>query len=372
MKILYCVTGATYGGAAVHVLSLMRADAAAGYSVGLVAAPEPRLMAEAGAIDAKVFPNPHFVFRVNLFRDIMAPWPVFRAVCKFKPDIISAHSTKAGYAARIAGLFLRKRVIFTAHGWPFTEGRGSWLRHLLAFIERLAALVTTVIICVSAHDRELALKFKVAPPRKLVMIHNGIDPTPLLKAKGDKVRREFGLGEEPVLVMVGRLTAAKDPLTLLEACRLLGAKYKLLMVGDGELLNKVKEFVTRNNLRNKVIFAGQRNDIADILAASDIIVLSSRWEGLPLVIIEAAMAGLPVVASGVGGIPEMIEDGVTGFIVTPRNPLALAEAIQKLLNDAQLRRRLGSAAREKALREFILERMLTKTHQLYKDIVDNK
>ncbi len=371
MKILYCVTGATFGGAAAHVLSLMQADVKAGHIVGLVAAPEPRLMSEAKKINVQIFPNPHFVFRIQPFQDIQAIWPVFQAVRKFNPDIISAHSTKAGYAARLTGMFLRKTVVFTAHGWPFTEGRGSWQRYLLAYIERLAAIVTATIICVSAHDRELALKFKIAPPKKLILIHNGVDPTPLLKAKGDKIRREFGLGKIPVLAMVGRLTLAKDPLTLLEACRRLKTNFKLLMVGDGELRTKAEEFAARNNLRDKVTFTGERYDIPEILAASNIFVLDSRWEGFPLVIIEAAIAGLPVVASRVGGIPELINDGVTGFLVPPRNSQALTGVLQKLLDDVNLRQRIGSAAREKALRDFTYERMLTKTQQIYKDILKN-
>lgn len=372
MRILYCVTGAVFGGAVVHVLNLIRADIAAGHQIGLVAAPEPRLMSEAKSTGVEFFPNPHFVFRVQPLHDLRALWPVFRAVRKFKPDIISAHSTKAGYAARFAGAILGKPVVFTAHGWSFTEGRGGWQKNLLACVERLAALVTRVIICVSAHDRELALKHKVAPPGKLVVIHNGVEPSPILKAKGDKVRRELGLGKAPVLVTVGRLTPQKDPLTLLEACRLLKTDYKLIMVGDGELRAKVEEFVTRNNLRDKVIITGERNDIPEILAAGDIFVLDSRWEGLPLVIIEAEIAGLPVVASRVGGVPELIEDGVTGFLVPPRKPEVLADKLRELLGDTNLRRRVGSAAREKALREFTFERMLTKTRQLYEDILKNK
>ncbi|MGD0780419.1 MAG: glycosyltransferase family 4 protein [Dehalococcoidales bacterium] len=372
MKILYSVTGAVFGGAVAHVLSLMRADVKAGHSVGLVAAPEPRLMSEAKDIGVHVFPNPYFVHGVQPLQDIRALWPVFRGVQKFKPDIISAHSTKAGYAARFAGAILRKKVVFTAHGWPFTEGRGAWQRCLLALVERLASMATVTIICVSAYDQELALKFKVASLEKLVLIHNGVDPAPLLNARGEQVRREFGLGKVPVLVMVGRLTQQKDPLTLLEACRLLETNFRLMMVGDGELRDKVEEFVARNNLRDKVTFTGERNDIPEILAASDILILDSRWEGLPLIIIEAEIAGLPVVASGVGGVPELIEDGVTGFIVPPRNPQALANVIQKLLGDANLRHRVGSVAREKALREFTFQRMLTKTQQLYKDILKNK
>lgn len=198
MRILYGVTGRVYGGAVAHVLGLMRADIAAGTDVSLVSAPGQRLMQEACDMGARVFPNPYFVHGVHLLQDIRALWPVFQAVRKFNPDIISAHSTKAGYAARLAGALLKKPVIFTAHGWSFTEGRNTWQRPLLVMAERLAAWKTAVIICVSNHDRELALKFKIAPPGKLMLIHNGVNPSPLLNANGERVRRELVLGNVPV------------------------------------------------------------------------------------------------------------------------------------------------------------------------------
>jgi len=372
MKILYSVTGAKFGGAVVHVLGLMRADIKVGHIVGLVAAPEPHLMSGARDIGAQVFPNRYFVRRVQLHNDIRALWPVFRAVQRFNPDIVSAHSTKAGYAARLVCAILRKPVIFTAHGWAFAEGRRWWEKRFLALAECLAAKTTARIVCVSQHDVNLALRFKVASAEKLVLIRNGVDPVSLLSADGTGVQQEFGLGKVPVLTMVGRLAPQKDPLALLKACQLLKGEFRLLVVGDGELRRQAEEFVSQENLGHKVTFTGERRDVPEILAASDVFVLASRWEGLPLVIIEAEMAGLPVVASCVGGMEELVQDGITGFLVPPRNPEAMAEALQKLLDDAHLRRKFGLVAREKALNEFTLDRMLTKTHQVYEDVMKNR
>jgi glycosyltransferase involved in cell wall biosynthesis len=347
----------------------MRSDIKEGHVIGLVSAPEQRIMSAAKEIGVQVFPNSYFVRRVQIYRDIRALWPVFQATRRFNPDMVSAHSTKAGYAARLACAMLRKPVIFTAHGWAFTEGRTESKRRLLALVERLAAKTTTTIICVSEHDRELALKFKVASPEKLVLIHNGVDPAPLLSADGTSIGKELGLGEVPVLTMVGRLAPPKDPLTVLKACQLLQADFRLLIVGDGELRNKAEDFVSQNNLEHKVIFTGERNDVPEILSVSDIFILASQLEGLPLVIIEAEMAGLPIVASHVGGVPEMVEDGITGFLVPPRNPGALAEALQKLIKDAHLRQRIGLAAREKALNEFTFDNMLANTRRVYKEVL---
>jgi len=342
MRILYIATAAEFGGTAVHVLRLMEADVGKGYTVGLGSAPEPRLISEAKRLGVDLFPNPYFVRPVQLYKDLRALWPVFRAIRRFQPDLVSAHSTKAGYAARLVCAILHKPVIFTAHGWAFTEGRSRWTRWLLALAERLAAKVTTKIITVSEHDRDLALEFKVGRPDQIVTVHNGVDPKPFLNADRVEVRQEFNLREELVLTMVGRLSPPKDPLTLLKACQLLKGEFKLLIVGDGELRGSMEQFIPDNGLDHSVALVGERKDIPEILA---------------------------VVATRVGGVPELVEDGITGFLVPPKDPGALAEALQKLIEDPELRRRMGEAGREKTLREFTLDLMLEETEKVYHEVL---
>jgi glycosyltransferase involved in cell wall biosynthesis len=372
MRILYVVTGAEFGGAPIHVLQLMEAEIEKGHSVGLVSAPESRLMSEAERIGTHLSPNPYFVHPVQLHNDIRALWSVFRAIRRFQPDLVSAHSTKAGYAARLVCAILRKPVVFTVHGWPFTEGRGIRTRRLLALAERLAGEVTGKIICVSEYDRDLALKFKIGRPDQIVTVYNGVDPKPFLNADGAEVRQEFNLAECLVFTMVGRLVPQKDPLTLLKACQILKGQFKLLVIGDGELRGLMEQFISDNGLDYSVFLAGERKDVSEILAASDIFVLPSRFEGLPYSIIEAMMAGLPIVATRVGGVQELVEEGTMGFLVPPEAPEALAAAIQKLLDGEDLRHKMGQAGREKALREFTLDRMLAKTQKVYKEVLVEK
>jgi len=370
--ILYVVTAGEFGGSVVHVLQLAEYMAKKGHQVAILAAPEPRLMENAERLGVQFFSNPYFVRPVSFRKDLPALFNVVRVVHKLNPDLVSAHSTKAGYAARLACFLFRKPVIFTAHGWAFTEGKNPLVRYLLALAERLAAKVTRKIICVSEHDKNLALRFRVAPEQKLIVIHNGMEPTLYINADGSKVRSELGLKEDEILItMVARFVPQKDHNTLLQALSLLpGGEFKAALVGGGERETFFRKKAGELGLRDKVIFLGERRDVPQILAASDIFVLSSNWEGLPRSIIEAMMAGLPVVATRVGGVPELVEDGVTGFLVPPRDPDALAAALQKLLNDPELRRRMGEAGREKALKEFTLDRMLRETERVYNGITN--
>ena len=135
------------------------------------------------------------------------------------------------------------------------------------------------------------------------------------------------------------------------------------------MYRRIAAFVRKRGLEDRVHLVGERTDIPEILAASDIFVLPSRWEGLPLTIIEAMMAGLPVVASQVGGVPELVEEGKSGFLVEPRNPHRLAEALSPLLDDPELRFRLGQAGRQRALAHFPLDRMLNTYRTLYTELL---
>jgi len=366
MRILYVVTSAGFGGASMNVLLLMKYMVSKGHTVGLVSANEKRLISEAENLGVKVFVNPYFVRRLHPLNDLRAFIPVYRAIKEFKPDLIHAHSTKAGIIVRFwAGLLNFKPVIFTAHGWAFTEGRKYWKRWILAQMEKLAGFATTKIICVSEHDRELALKFKVASPDKLVVIYNGVDPERFLKP------HERKSGSKTVVTYVGRLAPPKDLITLLKAVKLLSG-VEVLIVGDGELRDKVEKYVFENGLSEKVLLLGEREDVPEILSNSDIFVLPSRWEGLPFTIIEAMMAGLPVVASKVGGVPELVDDGITGFLVPPGDHLSLAQAIRKLVDDKNLREKMGKLGREKALKLFTVERMLEETARVYEEVLKIK
>jgi glycosyltransferase involved in cell wall biosynthesis len=211
------------------------------------------------------------------------------------------------------------------------------------------------------------------PSKKIRVIHNGLDASPFLSASRGKVRLEFEIGHGiPVLTSVANMRPAKGHEILLDAARRLAGKgheFSLWLVGDGDLRESIETQVQAMGLSGYVQILGFRNDIAEILADSDIFVLASHWEGLPGSIMEAMASGLPVVATHVGGIPELVLEGSTGFLVPPSDPPALASALDELLRSPKVRKFMGDSGRQRILREFSLEEKAREQGRVYAELV---
>jgi glycosyltransferase involved in cell wall biosynthesis len=364
-KLLLLVTLGDWGGAPRVVYELANRFSGE-YDVSVACPPGGMLVPRLTRAGVRVIPVPSLCRAPLPWRDVPALARLVRVMRRERFDIVHAHSTKAGLlgrvAARLAGVPV---IVFTAHGWPFAVGRAWWRRWPFLLAEWVGGRLSTRVVCVSRHDGEQARRLRIVPRGRLAVIRNGVDPAYVSSSveRGAPATRSV-----PVLTFVGRLAPQKDPLCLLEAVRGLSLG-SLLMIGEGPLRREIHERIRRHALAGRVTLMDPRPDIPDVLAASDIFVLPSRWEGLPLAIIEAMMAGLPVVATRVGGVPELVEDGVTGFLVPPGDPKALAAALERLASNAGLRRRMGAAGRAKALREFRLERMLSETARLYQDLL---
>lgn len=367
-KVLLLVTLSDWGGAP-HAVSLLAGYLQREYDVTVACGAGGELVRRLAGDDVRIVSIPELARTPHPWRDLRAFLRLVRLMEREHFQIVHAHSTKAGLlgrlAARLAGVPV---VLFTAHGWAFTDGRPWWTRWPLVLVERLGAALSTKIICVSHHDRDLAVRSRIAPSGRLVTIRNGADPERFGRRDGGRVRHALGIRAEPVVTFVGRLAPQKDPVGLLEAFGALSGG-TLMMVGEGPLREAVERRIRETHLKQRVILLDPRPDVAGLLAASDIFVLPSRWEGLPFVIIEAMMSGLPVVATRVGGVPELVEDGLTGVLVPPGDPKALEHALARLLSDPRLRRRMGAAGGAKALREFRLDRMISETSHLYEELV---
>jgi glycosyltransferase involved in cell wall biosynthesis len=338
--VLLVITLAEVGGAQSYVAALLP-GLAERYEVVLAAHGEGPLREAAARAGASFVPLRHLRRSINPLRDLAGLLELMALIRRERPQILHASSSKAGILGRLAATTTRVPVrIFTVHGWAFSAYSGL-ASSLYRVADRLMAPLTTVIICVS--ERELAdgLAAGTCKADRAVVIRNAVDVAAAPRSRHERAT--------PRLIAVGRLKAPKDFLTLIRACAALTAgSYEALIVGDGPDRAAIEAEIERLGLEDSVRLAGERADVPELLADSDVFVLSSRSEGLPVSVLEAMAAGLPVVASRVGGLDELVVDGETGILVPSGDHEALAAALAPMVEDRELRRRFGVAGRSRA------------------------
>jgi glycosyltransferase involved in cell wall biosynthesis len=354
-RLLVAITLAEVGGAQSYVALLLPALTER-FDV-TVAAWGPGPLREAAArAGARYVPLRHVQRAVHPVRDVLGLVELVRLCRAVRPDILHANSSKVGVLGRLAAALARVPIrVFTVHGWAFKADTGLTARlYLLA--DRLVRPLTTAIVCVAEGERIAGLAARTCTDRQAVVIPNAVDVAAF--APADPRR------EPPLVVSVGRLKAPKDFDTLVRALALLPAgRRRATIVGDGPDRPALED--AARALGVDLELAGERDDVPELLAGSTVFVLSSRSEGMPISILEAMAAGLPVVASRVGGVPELVEDGVTGLLVPPGDARALADALGRLDADPELRARLGAAGRARAAERFDLPRFRAAHVDLY-------
>lgn len=362
MKYLFIITRAdTIGGAQVHVRDICNALGSLGNEV-LVVTGAPGVYTDDLALHRIPFHVcPSLCQKINPINDWKALRCLGKIIHQFQPDLISTHSSKAGILGRVVARIHKTPCLFTAHGWSFTDGVPQPTRRLYELIERSAAPLAAQIICVSDYDRHLAIRLGINPNR-LKTIHNGMPNITL------PVAADMGTDDEVKIVMIARFGQQKDHATLIKAFQgVSGAR--LIFVGDGPSLGEMKSLAEDLGLSQKVDFLGFRKDIPQILAQAQVFALISHWEGFPRTIIEAMRAGLPVVASDVGGAAEAIVEGISGFAVPRSDVETLRDRLCRLVTNAQLRAQMGQAARQLYEEAYTFDRMFAETYQTYEAIL---
>ena len=299
-------------------------------------------------------------------------WRLRRFVRCHRFDIVHCHGARAALWARLAAIGpQRPKIIFGVHGLSIVHHRGL-KRSLLLGMERLLQTVTDVTLCDSDSERAEVIRYGIASPQRTRTIHNGIDLERLDYESYDKAAARATLGLDsiqPTLVTVCRLNRPRDFETLLHAMQRVTAQLpttRLLIVGDGPLRPAIEDQIQTLALGENVQLLGIVRDVGQVLAAADVFVLSTQgWEGLPLAPLEAMVMRLPVVISDVGGNREAVRDGVTGLVVPPRQPQALADALLQLLRDHPTAQRMGQHGHDRVVREFSAQRMAAETMTIY-------
>lgn len=299
---------------------------------------------------------------------LRAAWDIAKIVRDKKVDIIHTHNEKAQLYGGIAGLLARVPVVHTKHGKNET-GFFSVLRNSL--MSRLCRNVITV----SRDAAVQCINDENIPIHKVATILNGIN-TNTFSRFTSQMEARIKLGIElnvPVIGIVARLAPVKDHATLMVSCRQLkdkGAQFRLLVVGDGPLRGELENLASSLGIHDRVNFLGVRTDIPSLMQSMDLFVLSSTSEGISLTLVEAMACELPVVATEVGGNPEVIVEGETGFLVPPQNSELMAERISQLLENPQLRQQLGKNGRKRAECVFSLSRAALEYANLYRMVLD--
>jgi len=299
-------------------------------------------------------------------------WRLYRLLRRERPTILHTWMFHANVPGRVLGRLAGVPIIIT---WRHSINIGGALRE---FINRWTAQLDDRIVATCELVRQVEIERARVSSDKVITIYNGIDvqgysASPLAAAR---VRQTFNVPADALLMgTVGRLHRAKGLADLLAALAQVRERIptvRLLLVGDGELRGELEAQTQSLGLSSVVTFAGIRADVPEILAALDIFVLPSLWEGMPLVLLEAMAASLPVVVTAVGGTPEVVVDGVTGLLVPPRDPAALAQAIIRLLRDPDLRRRMGRAGRRQIEQHFAIGETVRQVEALYEALLREK
>ena len=383
-KVLFCITKSVWGGAQKYVYELATSLPPEQFEITVAAGGSGPLFELLKKQGIRTIFIPCLERDVNPAKEIKAFLHLMRIFRQEKPDIIHLNSTKMGSMgalaaaiAKISAFDFRPRVVFTVHGWGFREDRNIAQRLAIFTISWISALFHTHIILINSGDYQDAQAF--IPRKKLSLIPLGI---PAIDFFDRKTARDFFSKNHQVpdnaflIGVTAELTKNKGLIFLLQALRehvrsSNPIQIHAVIMGEGEerpyLENRIKEW----GLAHDTSLVGFVPDAKKYLPAFDAFVLPSVKEGLPYAIMEAMAAGLPVIASHVGGIPDLVNHQTTGLMTPPKNPHALCEHIHTLVSSAKIRDHMGAHAKEKILKDYSLDTMITRTVNLYDELTQS-
>jgi glycosyltransferase involved in cell wall biosynthesis len=399
IRILHVITRMVKGGAQENTLATVtgihgdrwRSSLATGPALG----PEGSLEPECLSAGVRLLSVPGLVRELSPRQDAAALQQLITLFRKERPHIVHTHTSKAGILGRMAARHTKAPiVVHTPHGHVFHSYEGRLKTRLFVHLERFGARAADRLVALTETERNEHVEIGIGRREQWTTIHSGVDFAPFEACRGTRhaVRRELHLPDDAVVMgTVGRLVPVKGQSYLVDALDRLSAQHHalhLLLVGDGplraELIAQSRSLglnvVIHPNRRPDphapgaatVHFMGLRHDVARLMAAMDLFVLPSLNEGMGRVLVEAMAMELPCIASRVSGIPDVVEAGVTGILVPPQDPQALADAMLALLAHPDWMREMGRRGRQKAVPGFSRERMVAQVESLYKELLAEK
>lgn len=375
LKVAHVITQLELGGAQQNTLYTCAHLDPARFDAFLVAGRGGLLDSEARSAGYRSYFLEHLDRRIDLCRD----WKALRELISVfrieRPDIVHTHSSKAGVLGRLAAFLARVPVrIHTFHGFGFHERQNPLLRFTLTLAEELAAAVSTRLLFVSRANQDTARRIGLGDPAGYALLRSGVRLQDLpAKVDPEAKKAELGAGmHKPLVVSVGNLKPQKRPEDFVAmAAQVLreAPEARFVFIGDGELRGRIQGQLLARNLYGKCFFPGWRRDVPEVLAAADVFVLTSLWEGLPRALVEAMKSGLPPVCYATDGVTDLVRDGENGLLAAPGDHEALARGVLMLLQDPGLRRRLGREAAASIGPEFDIDGMVRAQEDLYESLI---
>ncbi|MFA6609261.1 MAG: glycosyltransferase family 4 protein [Candidatus Omnitrophota bacterium] len=386
VKITRIITRLNVGGPAIHTVLLTSELNRLGYSdtlvCGNVSESEGDMMYLAKEKDVIPLVVAEMGREISPVNDIKAFWKLYRIIRKARPDIVHTHTAKAGTLGRLAAICAGVPVkVHTFHGHVFDGYFNPLKAKIFLWIERFLALFTDRVITVSDKVKdEIVNKLRVTDGSKCVVVPLGFELEKFLKngADNDRFRKKLRIDKDILLIgIVGRLVPIKNHEMFLEAARIVldsgfKGRAKFAIIGDGELRSHLGGVAQKLGLEKDVIFTGWEQDLDMVYAGLDIVALTSLNEGTPVSIIEALASARPVVASDVGGVGDVINDGECGFLVKSGDVKGFSEKLLRLLDDSTLREKFGARGRELVKEKYSKNRLVRDIEQLYKECLIQK
>jgi glycosyltransferase involved in cell wall biosynthesis len=385
-RVLRVIARLNMGGPALHVAYLSAGLRDRGYDTTLVAGSlalgEESMAGVAEGLDVPIVTVPELHREISPLRDLRAVYHLADLIRDVRPHILHTHTAKAGTIGRLAARLLGDAgppiVVHTFHGHVLRGYFDPVRSNAFRLLERWLARQSTALIAVSPEVRDDLVSLGVAPAEKFEVVRLGIELDQRVGENGfeaarTETRRALGIPDGRFVVgWIGRMTAVKRTGDVLQAVRRLreqGVDAVLCMVGDGPDRDAAEQRAHELGIVRDSLFLGYQEDVADYYAAFDALILPSANEGTPVSAIESLAAGRPVVATRVGGVPDVVRDGVDGFLVEPGDVDAMAERLARLAGDAPLRHRMGEAGRASVHERYSVERLLEDVDRLYRRLL---
>lgn len=368
VKVCFVITKGNWGGAQKYVYELATSLPKDAFESVVICGKGEALLEKLKSAGIRTYRLPTLDRDISLVAEIKSSFALLKIIKNERPDVLHLNSPKASGFGAVAGRLCRtKKIIQTVHGFTWNENRSALATILISFFSWLTVMLCHKTIVIAKSEKKQAMTMPFVTEKKVVMVHNGIRG---IEFKEKEIARRELLSTSSGAIWIGAVAELHKNKGLEYAIFALAkvtTPFVFFIIGEGEERKNLENLIVKNNLQEKVFLLGFRENANQYLKAFDIYVSSSIKEGLPYSVLEAGMASLPIISTKVGGIPEIIENSVSGILVTKGNVGEMTRAIEHLIENSDKQKIFGDNLKTKVEKEFSLKNMLEKTLVLYSD-----